>query len=54
MNIFPFIFPVTPSSEMPKAAAVSMLLVAFILVSITGYFKTIITITVIYLGLKCT
>jgi uncharacterized membrane protein len=37
---------------MPKAAVVSVLLMAFILVSITGYFKTIVTITVIYLGLK--
>jgi len=44
----------TPSSEMlPKPAAVSAMLIGFILVSKSGYAKTYITITVIYLGLNC-
>ena len=36
MNIIIFILAVTPSSEMPKPAAVSALLMAFILVSKNG------------------
>jgi hypothetical protein len=38
---------------MPKPAAVSTLLIAFILVSKSGYAKTFITITVIYFDLNC-
>ena len=49
-----FILAETPSSEMPKPAAVSTLLIAFILVSKSGYAKSFITIPVIYLGFNFT
>jgi hypothetical protein len=42
MNIISFIFAVTPSSEMPKPTAVSVFLMAFILVSTSAYFKQIV------------
>ena len=39
INIISFIFAVTPSSEMSKPTAASVLLMAFILVSSSGYVK---------------
>lgn len=53
LNIIIFVLAENPSSEMPKPASISALLIAFILVSKSGYAKTFITITVIYLGFNC-
>lgn len=42
INTISFIFAVTLSAEMPKPTAVSVLVMAFILVSISDYAKQII------------